>query len=104
MGAFSNLKKNSRREDICHFVFIAGDNLFTGVNDILLPVSFYWYLCYQGTRTVPLYVSLHREMENISRGPIFEDFVTILTEGSMQDVIVATLQTKRGQTPLSPLY
>jgi hypothetical protein len=30
-----------------------------------------------------------REMENISRGPNFGDFVTILTEGSMQDNTVA---------------
>ncbi len=29
-------------------------------------------------------------MENISRGPIFGDFVTILTEGSMQDNTVAS--------------
>jgi hypothetical protein len=29
-----------------------------------------------------------REMENISRGPTFGDFVTILTERSMQDVMV----------------
>ncbi len=27
-----------------------------------------------------------REMENISRGPIFGDFVTIRTEASMQDL------------------
>jgi hypothetical protein len=27
-------------------------------------------------------------MENISRGPTFGDFVTILTERSMQDVMV----------------
>jgi hypothetical protein len=30
-----------------------------------------------------------REMENISRGTTFGDFVTIRTEGSMQDVTVA---------------
>jgi hypothetical protein len=34
-----------------------------------------------------------REMENINRGPIFGDFVTILTKGSMQDVTVARLQS-----------
>ena len=32
-----------------------------------------------------------REMENINRGPTFRNFVTILTEGSMQDVTVARL-------------
>jgi hypothetical protein len=32
---------------------------------------------------------LLREMENISRGPPFGDFVTIRTEESMQDVTVA---------------
>ena len=31
-----------------------------------------------------------REMKNISRGDTFEDFVTILTEGSMQDNKVAS--------------
>jgi hypothetical protein len=30
-------------------------------------------------------------MENVSRGSDFGDFVTILTEGSMQDVTVARL-------------
>ncbi len=43
-------------------------------------------------------------MENINRGPTFEDFVIILTEGSMQDNMVARLQSKRVQTPVSPLY
>jgi hypothetical protein len=37
----------------------------------------------------------------ISRGPTFGDFVTIRTEGSMQDVSVARLQSTRVQTPLS---
>ena len=40
-------------------------------------------------------------MENLSRGPTFGDFVTILTEGSMQDVTVANLQKTTVQTPLS---
>ncbi len=40
-----------------------------------------------------------REMENISRGPTFGDFVTIRTEASMQDVTVARLQSTRVQTP-----
>jgi hypothetical protein len=37
-------------------------------------------------------------MENISRGPTFGDFVTILTEGSMKDNSVARLQSTRVQT------
>jgi hypothetical protein len=40
-----------------------------------------------------------REMENISRGSIFGDFVTICTVASMQDVTVA-----RVQAPLFPLF
>ncbi len=36
-----------------------------------------------------------REMENISRGPIFGDFVTIRAEASMQDITVARLQSTR---------
>ncbi len=44
-----------------------------------------------------------REMENISGGPTFGDFVTIRTEASMQDITVARLQSTRVQTPLSPL-
>ncbi len=36
-----------------------------------------------------------REMENISRGSTFGDFVTIRTEASMQDVTVARLQSTR---------
>jgi hypothetical protein len=47
---------------------------------------------------------ISREMENISRGPTFGYFVTILTDGSMQDVTVARLQSKRVQTPLSLLH
>ncbi len=43
-------------------------------------------------------------MENISRGLTFEDFVTICTEMSTQDVTVARLQSTRVQTPLSPLF
>jgi hypothetical protein len=39
-----------------------------------------------------------REMENL-RGPTFEDFVSILTEGSRQDITVARLQSTRVQTP-----
>ncbi len=33
-------------------------------------------------------------MENISRVPAFEDFVTISTEGSMQDATIARLQSR----------
>jgi hypothetical protein len=44
-----------------------------------------------------------REMENISRGPAFGDFVTILTEGPMQDVTVARLY-KVQMYKLSPLF
>jgi hypothetical protein len=43
-------------------------------------------------------------MENKIRGPTFGDFVTILTERSMQDVTVARLQTTKVQTPLSSLF
>ncbi len=39
----------------------------------------------------------------ISRGSAFGDFVTIFTEGSMQDNTVARLQSTR-VTPLSPLF
>jgi hypothetical protein len=42
-----------------------------------------------------------REMENISRGPTFGDFVTILAKGSMQNNTVARLQSTRVQTSLS---
>ncbi len=45
-----------------------------------------------------------REMENISRGPNFGDFVTIRTDGSMQDVSIAGIQSTRVQTPLSPSF
>jgi hypothetical protein len=45
-----------------------------------------------------------REIENISRGPTFGVFVTILTEALMQDVTVARQQGTRVQTPLSPLF
>jgi hypothetical protein len=45
-----------------------------------------------------------REMENISIGPTFGDFVIILTEGSMQDIAVTRLRRTRVQTPLSSLF
>jgi hypothetical protein len=41
-------------------------------------------------------------MENISRGPTFEDFVNILTERSMQDNTAARQQSTRVQTALPP--
>jgi hypothetical protein len=45
-----------------------------------------------------------REMENITRGPTFGDFVTFRTEGSMQDVRVARLgEYKSTDFPLPPL-
>jgi hypothetical protein len=40
-------------------------------------------------------------MKNISRGPTYADFVTILTEGSMQDFTVARLQEFRLPSPPS---
>jgi hypothetical protein len=39
-------------------------------------------------------------MENISGSPTFGDFVTILTEGSMQDNTVARLQNTDAPLPL----
>ena len=42
-----------------------------------------------------------REMENISTGPTFADFVTVLTEGSMQDITVARVQEYRLPSPPS---
>jgi hypothetical protein len=43
-----------------------------------------------------------REMKNISRGPTFGDFVTISTEGSMQEVTVARLQVQEYRLPSPP--
>ena len=45
-----------------------------------------------------------REMENISRGPTFGDFVTIRTEGSMQDITVTRIQSTRVQLPSPPSF
>jgi hypothetical protein len=45
-----------------------------------------------------------REMENISSGLTFEDFVTIHTKASMQDITFARLQSTRVQTPLPPQF
>jgi hypothetical protein len=44
-----------------------------------------------------------REMENISRGPTFGDFVTILMDTSMQDVTVAKSQKILGPLPLQEM-
>jgi hypothetical protein len=46
----------------------------------------------------------NREMEILSGDPTFGDFVTILTEGPMQDNTVERLQITRVQTLLSPQY
>jgi hypothetical protein len=35
-----------------------------------------------------LFSTVHREMEHISRGPTFGDFVTMRIQGTMQDVMV----------------
>jgi hypothetical protein len=55
-----------------------------------------------------LYITIcvTREMENISRGPTFGDFVTIRTEGSMQDIIHSykTTEYKSTDSPLLLLY
>ncbi len=45
-----------------------------------------------------------REMENKSKGPTFGDFVTIRTEGSIQDVTVAKLQSTRVRLPSPPFF
>ena len=50
------------------------------------------------------HIFVPREMEKISRGPSFGIVVTIRTEWSMQDVIVARLKSTRLQTPLAPLF
>jgi hypothetical protein len=44
----------------------------------------------------------NQDMENISRRPNFKDFVTILTEGSMQDNTVARQYRLQVQTTDSP--
>ncbi len=44
-----------------------------------------------------------REMENISRGPTLGNFVTILTEGSIQNNTVPRLQSTRVRTVLTLL-
>ncbi len=49
--------------------------------------------------------SCDRKMENLSRGPTFGDFVTILTEGSMQDIhSCKTTEYKSTDFPLPPLF
>ncbi len=44
-----------------------------------------------------------REMEDITRGPTFGDFVIILTERSMLKVTGKTTEYKSTDFPLSPL-
>jgi hypothetical protein len=46
---------------------------------------------------------IFREMENISRGPTFGDFITIRTEATMQDVTVAKLQEYKSKDSPLPL-
>jgi hypothetical protein len=55
-------------------------------------------------RIVSVMLPVLREMENISRGSTFGDFVTIRTGGSMQNVTVVRLQSTRVQTLLSLLF
>jgi hypothetical protein len=50
---------------------------------------------------VPGTFVLTRETENISTGPNFGDFVTIRTEGSMQDITFTRLKSTRVRTSLS---
>jgi hypothetical protein len=45
-----------------------------------------------------------RDGEYKYRGTTFGDFVTIRTDGSMQDVSVAGIQSTRVQAPPSPLF
>jgi len=51
----------------------------------------------------PIAEAESREMENISRGPTFGDFVTVRTEASMQDITVARLQSKEYRLPFPPI-
>jgi hypothetical protein len=69
------------------------------------PVTYYsWKSKDDYSYTRPRFsLSKTREMENLRRGPNCGDFVTILTEGPMQDNTVARLQSTGVQTPLSLL-
>jgi hypothetical protein len=79
-------------------VLVALESCTTSKTILLYPLCF--HISSLGQRCV-----LSREMENISRGRTFGDFVTIRTERSMQDVSVARLQSTRVQkTPISPLF
>jgi hypothetical protein len=55
-----------------------------------------------------LWIVSYREMENISRGHTFGDFVTIRRKASMQDITVAMqdnrVQEYRLPTPLNLMY
>ncbi len=57
-----------------------------------LPSSFTWWSRAASARGRDSFKVSAREMENISRGSTFGDFVTLRTEASMQDVTVARLQ------------
>jgi hypothetical protein len=67
------------------------------------PTALPAYCKHRGT-VLPQTWAKTREMENISRGPTFGDFVTVRTEASMQDVTVARLQSTRVQTTLFNLF
>jgi len=51
-----------------------------------------------------MYIAGTREMENISRGPTFGDFVTFRTEGSMQDLSFASTEYTELQPLLSGIH
>ena len=79
-------------------VLVALESCTTSKTILLYPLCF--HISSLGQRCV-----LSREMENISRGRTFGDFVTIRTERSMQDVTVARLQSTRvKKTPIAPLF
>ncbi len=79
----------SRREFSVLFRFLRSEEL--SLRSLSAEVQLYMYIV-----TLPK----PREMENISRGSTFGDFVTILTQGPMQDNTVARLRSTRVQTPL----
>ncbi len=68
------------------------------------PTALPAYCKHRGT-VLPQMCAITAEMENISRGPTFGDFVTIRIEASMQDVPAARLGTeyKSTDSPLQPL-
>jgi hypothetical protein len=78
---------NEKTNDKCN---MSSTNIYNSLRSVVLQ-GVRWF-----TTGVP------REMENISKGPTFGDFVTIRTEASMQDATVARLQSTRVQTPYLP--